>query len=66
MPDRTVVVIPGDGIGPEITRAALAVLEALDCGLEFVQATAGVSSLEAGGELLPQLHVEWSLHRNRH
>ena len=32
MEEKRVVVIPGDGIGPEITRATPAVLDALDCG----------------------------------
>jgi isocitrate dehydrogenase (NAD+) len=54
MDGRTVVVVPGDGIGPEITKAALTVLETLDCGLEFVPAAAGLGSLEGGGDLLPQ------------
>ncbi len=50
----TIVVIPGDGIGPEITRVTIAALERLDCGLQFVYAEAGVSSMEKNGELLPQ------------
>ena len=47
-------VIPGDGIGPEITAAALRVLEALECGLEFETADAGLSAQEADKGLLPQ------------
>jgi isocitrate dehydrogenase (NAD+) len=54
MDGRKIVLVPGDGIGPEISKAAQAVLESLDCGLEFVPAVAGLASLEAGGELLPQ------------
>jgi isocitrate dehydrogenase len=38
---RTVVVIPGDGIGPEVTAATLRVLAALDTQLDFVTAEAG-------------------------
>lgn len=58
MGTRRVVVIPGDGIGPEITRATLAVLEALDCGLEFVTAQAGLTAQEAGKGLMPQETIE--------
>ena len=50
---RTIAVIPGDGIGPEITRATIGALERLDCGLQFEYAEAGVTSLEKNGELLP-------------
>lgn len=50
---HTFVVIPGDGIGPEIMSATLMVLEALDCGLEFVEAVAGQSAADEGNELLP-------------
>ena len=32
---QTITVIPGDGIGPEVTRAVLAVLKAADADLEY-------------------------------
>lgn len=51
---QTITVIPGDGIGPEITRVCVKALEALDCGLAFEYAEAGVASLEKNGELLPE------------
>ncbi len=51
---RTIAVIPGDGIGPEITRVTIGALERLDCGLQFDYAEAGVASLEKSGELLPE------------
>lgn len=38
---RTVVLIPGDGIGPEVIGAARRVLEAAGTGLSFVMAEAG-------------------------
>ena len=47
------MIIPGDGIGPEIMQAALAVLDALDCGLDYAFADAGLAALEKGKELLP-------------
>ena len=58
MEEKKVVVIPGDGIGPEITRATLAVLDALDCGLEYEMAVAGLAAQEAGRELMPPETVE--------
>ena len=32
---QTITVIPADGIGPEVTRAVLAVLKAVDADLEY-------------------------------
>ncbi|THE63292.1 NAD-dependent isocitrate dehydrogenase [Salinadaptatus halalkaliphilus] len=49
-----IVVIPGDGIGQEVTPAAVEVLEATDVDLEFVEAEAGDAVQEATGEALPQ------------
>ncbi|MFQ5756283.1 MAG: isocitrate dehydrogenase [Acidiferrobacterales bacterium] len=54
MKRKTITVIPGDGIGPEIMQAALAVLDALDCGLDYAFADAGLAALEKGEDLLPQ------------
>jgi isocitrate dehydrogenase (NAD+) len=50
---QTVVLIPGDGIGPEITRATRNVLEATGVGLRFEEATAGHGAFEATGDPLP-------------
>jgi isocitrate dehydrogenase (NAD+) len=58
MNEHRVVVIPGDGIGPEITRAAVSVLEALECGLEFERAVAGLAAQEAGQGLMPAETVD--------
>ncbi|APX96828.1 isocitrate/isopropylmalate dehydrogenase family protein [Natronorubrum daqingense] len=49
-----IAVIPGDGIGKEVTPAAVDVLEALEIDFEFVEADAGDSLKEATGEALPQ------------
>jgi len=50
-----IAVIPGDGIGQEVTPAAVEVLEAIDSvDFEFVEADAGDAVLEATGEALPQ------------
>jgi len=50
---RTITVIPGDGIGPGITKATLRVLDKLNCGFEYAYAHAGLASLENGHGLLP-------------
>ncbi|WP_290818190.1 isocitrate/isopropylmalate dehydrogenase family protein [Halovivax sp.] len=49
-----IAVIPGDGIGQEVTPAAVAVLEALDMDFAFVDAEAGDSVREETGEALPE------------
>jgi isocitrate dehydrogenase (NAD+) len=52
------IVIPGDGIGPEITGAVLRILKAAEAPLEFEEHPAGNSALEKGLEVLPQETVE--------
>ena len=51
---KTIAVIPGDGIGPEIMTATLRVLDALDCGLEYDFAEAGMVAMDKCGDLLPK------------
>ncbi len=49
-----IAVLPGDGIGPEVTRAALRVLEALDLpGLSLVEGDVGGIAYERHGLPLP-------------
>ena len=55
---KTIAVIRGDGIGPEIMDATLRVLDALDVGLEYEFVEAGVGALEKHGELLPQATLD--------
>lgn len=55
---KTVAVIKGDGIGPEIMEATLRVLEALDCGLEYEVIEAGLGALEKHGTLIPQASLD--------
>ena len=50
---KTIAVIPGDGIGPEIMRATLRVMDELKTGLKYEFVEAGVAALEKSGELLP-------------
>jgi isocitrate dehydrogenase (NAD+) len=61
---QTITVIRGDGIGPEIMEAALHVLDAMDVGLRYEFADAGLVALEQQGELLPPATLE-SIRRNK-
>ena len=45
--------IPGDGIGPEITDAAVTILEALGAPFEWDRQTAGLAGVQAVGDPLP-------------
>ncbi len=55
MDKHTVVLIPGDGIGPEVTRATRHVLEAAGMSVQWVEMPAGASALEQGMDnVLPQ------------
>ena len=53
MPHR-VTLIPGDGIGPEVSAACTMVLDAADVGIEWIRRDAGAGALEAEGALLPE------------
>ncbi len=55
---RTIAVIRGDGIGPEIMHAVLRVLDSLRCGLDYRFVEAGMAAMEAHGELLPQATLD--------
>ena len=61
---QTITVIRGDGIGPEIMDAALSVLDAMNTGLQYEEADAGMVALEKHGELLPRATMD-SIRRNR-
>lgn len=50
---HSAVLIPGDGIGPEITAAVIAIMEAAGAGIEWTERQAGVAALEREGEVLP-------------
>ena len=49
-----IVLLPGDGIGPEITEAVTRILDAADVKINWVPCLAGQGALDAGQELLPQ------------
>ena len=61
---RTITVIPGDGIGSEVTEAALEVLAAAGAELEYDFQAAGVGAVATHGSPLPQ-ETSDSIDRNR-
>lgn len=60
---RTVTLIPGDGIGPEVTAATVRVLEAAGADLDWERHAAGAEAVERFGEPLPAAVLE-SIRRN--
>jgi isocitrate dehydrogenase (NAD+) len=61
---KTITVIPGDGIGPEVTDATLTVLRAAGADLEYDMRLGGVSALEQVGNPLPDETLD-SIRANR-
>ncbi len=53
-PVKSIVLIPGDGIGPEVTDAACQVLDAAGVRINWVHADAGLGAVERHGEPLPE------------
>ena len=63
MDKRTITVIRGDGIGPDIVDATLKVLDCIDAGLDYEFVEIGQAALDAGDDLLPDRALE-SIQRN--
>ncbi len=59
-----VTLIPGDGIGPEVTDAARRVAEATGVGIEWDVVEAGEAAIRSAGTPLPEAVLE-SVRRNR-
>ncbi|MFN8498801.1 MAG: isocitrate dehydrogenase (NAD(+)) [Anaerolineae bacterium] len=59
-----VTLIPGDGIGPEVTAAARRVLDAAGAGIEWHVHEAGGDVIEKYGAVLPPSTI-YSIERNR-
>jgi isocitrate dehydrogenase (NAD+) len=53
-----VTLIPGDGIGPEVSSAARLVLDAAVPGITWVERAAGAMALAEHGDLLPEETLE--------
>lgn len=58
MSRHTAVLIPGDGIGPEVTKAVRQILEAADAPLDWIECQAGIAALEKSAEVLPPETLE--------
>jgi NAD-dependent isocitrate dehydrogenase len=58
MSKRRIAVIPGDGIGPEITDATLSILETCGFEADWVFLDAGFAAIEKGKPAVPQETVE--------
>ena len=56
--------IPGDGIGPEITAATIEVLDALGAPFRWETQVAGLAGVTACGDPLPQACID-SIRKNR-
>jgi isocitrate dehydrogenase (NAD+) len=50
---HTITLIPGDGIGPEVTEAVLRIIAAAGVSIEWERQMAGVLALERTGSALP-------------
>ena len=59
-----VTLIPGDGIGPEVTRAVVRILEATGVKFEWEEYAAGADAFEKHGEYVPRELYE-SIERNK-
>ena len=60
----TVTLIPGDGIGPEVSAATRMVVDSLDLGISWDVQEAGAGALEKHGDPLPD-HVLESIRTNK-
>ena len=61
---HTITLIPGDGIGPEVSGAVVKILEAAGLDVEWESFPAGVLAVDAYGETLPKPLLE-SIRRNK-
>lgn len=55
---HTITLIPGDGIGPEVTRAVVRVIEATGLAVTWEPYSAGVTALAEHGVTLPPVLLE--------
>src|SRR6476659_8900190 len=61
---HTITLIPGDGIGPEVTDAVVRILSAAGVSIDWERHDAGVLALERTGKPLPPALIE-SIRRNK-
>lgn len=55
---RPIVILPGDGIGPEIMSQVLRILNKVNAPFSYHQCEAGATALEKTGSLLPEKTME--------
>jgi isocitrate dehydrogenase (NAD+) len=61
---QRVTLIPGDGIGPEVSAAAVKVIDAAGANLEWEEVEAGIGVVEKYGKPLPD-HVIETIKKNK-
>jgi isocitrate dehydrogenase (NAD+) len=61
---HTITLIPGDGIGPEVTEAVVRIVEAAGVAVDWEPHIAGVQAFERTGKALPVDLID-SIRRNR-
>ncbi|MFO7260643.1 MAG: isocitrate/isopropylmalate family dehydrogenase [bacterium] len=61
---QTVTLIPGDGIGPDVTEAAVRIIDAAGAAIEWDRQIAGITAIEASLPPLPDATLE-SIRKNR-
>jgi len=57
MAKQTVVLIPGDGIGPEVSRAARQVIDAAGVSFDWIEMPAGEGAIKEHGTTLPDITI---------
>ncbi|MCB9524428.1 MAG: isocitrate/isopropylmalate dehydrogenase family protein [Myxococcales bacterium] len=60
----TITLLPGDGIGPEVSASAVAIVEATGVAVEWERHEAGLRAVEAGHGTLPEATLD-SIRRNK-
>ena len=61
---HTITLIPGDGIGPEVTEAVVLILKASGVSIEWERHQAGILAFGRTGETLP-IELIASIRRNK-
>jgi len=61
---HTITLIPGDGIGPEVTEAVVRILKASGVSIEWESHAAGIVAFERTGQALPVELID-SIRRNK-
>jgi len=64
MATYSVTLIPGDGIGPEVSAATVAVMEATGVSFAWEEHPAGMTALETHGDVLPETTLN-SIRKNK-